>query len=176
MSQSAIGRPDGSEFAEYYTGYIGKVPGADIMSFLQSQLESTATLIRGIDDAKGGYRYAASKWTIKELLGHIIDTERVFAYRALVFSRNDATPLPGFDQEPWAKSANHANVPMTELAAEFESVRRASICLFRNMAAEDWMRQGIGNNKKMTTRAAAYIIAGHTQHHLDILKERYLGV
>ena len=175
MSQSAIGRPDVSEFAEYYTGYIGKVPGVDIMSVLQAQMESTAALIRGIDDAKGGFRYAPEKWTIKELIGHIIDTERVFAYRALVFSRNDATPLPGFDQEPWAKNANHANVPMSELAAEFQSVRQASIHLFRHLAADDWMRQGIGNNKKMTTRAAAYIIAGHTQHHLDILKERYLN-
>ena len=175
MTQIAIARPEASEFADYYTGYVGKVPGADIMSFLQQQLELAGALIRGIDEAKGAFRYAEGKWTVKELIGHIIDTERVFAYRALVFSRNDSTPLPGFDQEPWAQHANHANVPLAELAAEFESVRRATIYLFRHLDAAAWSRRGIGNNKQMTTRAAAFIIAGHTQHHLDILKSRYLG-
>lgn len=175
MSKTAIGRPEITEFAEYYTGYIGKVPGSDIMSFLQDQLDSTASLIRGLDEAVGALRYEPGKWTVKELIGHIIDTERVFAYRALVFSRNDSTSLPGFDQEPWAKHAPHGKMSMADLASEFESVRRSTIHLFRHLDADAWSRRGIGNNKEMTTRAAAYIIAGHTQHHLDILKSRYLG-
>ncbi len=175
MSKRTIGRPEISEFAAYYTGYVGKVPGADIMGFLKQQMQSTAALIRGLDESAGDYRYEPGKWTVKELIGHIIDTERVFAYRALVFSRNDSTPLPGFDQDPWARHAPHANVPMAELAAEFEAVRGSTIALFRNLDHEAWSRGGIGNNNKMTTLAAAYIIAGHTEHHLDILKSRYLN-
>ena len=119
MLKSAIGRPETTEFADDQTGYISKVPGADIMSFLQEQLDATLALLRPIDEEKGNYRYAPDKWTVKELLGHVIDSERVFAYRALAFSRNDGNELPGFDQDPWAQHANHANVPTHELVEEF---------------------------------------------------------
>ena len=173
MSTTVTRRPEASEFAEYYTGYISKVPGADIISFLEQQLESTTSLLRSIDEAKGDYRYEAGKWSIKELLGHIIDGERVFSYRALVFARNDSTSLPGFDQDPWSKNANYANLTMKEIVDEFEAVRRSTIQLFRHLDASAWDRAGVANNNRMTTRAAAFIIACHTEHHLAILKSRY---
>jgi hypothetical protein len=171
---TAIGRPETSEFAEYYTGYISKVPGGDILQFLQQQLITTSDLLRSLPEAKGDFRYQPGKWSMKELFGHIIDTERVFAYRGLVFARNDSSPLPGFDQEPWSKYANYANLTLSDIAAEFETVRRSSIHLFRNLDQSAWSRKGIADNKGMTVRAAAFIIGGHTQHHLDILNSRYL--
>jgi DinB family protein len=171
---TAIGRPETTEFAEYYTGYISKVPGADILQFLQQQLATTSELLRGLPEAKGDFRYETGKWSIKELFGHIIDTERVFAYRGLVFARNDSTPLPGFDQDPWSQYANYANLKLSDIAAEFDAVRRSSIHLFRNLDQAAWSRKGIANKNGMTVRAAAFIIGGHTQHHLDILNSRYL--
>ena len=175
MATSTIGRPETSELAEYQIAYIGKVPGADILEFLQQQLEATLDLLRGIDEGKGNYRYAAGKWTVKEVVGHIIDSERVFAYRALVFSRSDSATLPGFDQDLWAGHANHSTVPLKELAGEFESVRRSTIGLFRHLDTAAWMRGGTANNNPITVRALAYLIGGHTEHHLEILKSRYLA-
>src|SRR5438093_1936748 len=142
MATSTIGRPETSELAEYQIAYISKVPGADILEFLQQQLEATLDLLRGIDEEKGNYRYAAGKWTVKEVVGHVIDTERVFAYRALVFSRNDRTTLPGFDQDLWAEHASHANVPMKDLATEFEVVRRSTIDLLGHLDPVAWTRRG----------------------------------
>src|SRR2546421_67553 len=133
MSTETMVRPETTDYAEYYNGYIGKVPGADIMGFFEQQLDSTVRLIRGIDESKGDFRYEAGKWTVKELLGHIIDTERVFSYRGLVFSRNDQSSLPGFDQEPWAQHTNYANLTLADIGAEFESVRRSTILLFRHL-------------------------------------------
>ena len=175
MATSTIGRPETSELAEYQIAYVGKVPGADILEFLQQQLEATLDLLRRIDEEKGNYRYAAGKWMVKEVIGHIIDSERVFAYRALVFSRNDNVTLPGFDQDLWAGHANHSTVPLKELAGEFESVRRSTIGLFRHLDTAAWMRGGTANNNPITVRALAYLIGGHTEHHLEILKSRYLG-
>ena len=175
MSKTAIGRPEPTEYAEYYGGYIGKVRGSDILSFLERQLDSAVTLLSGIDEAKGDFRYEPGKWTIKELIGHIVDSERVFAYRAVAFARNDTTSLPGFDQEIWAKHANYGRLTLSTIVAEFQAVRRATIMLFQNLDETAWGRQGTGNNKQMTTRAAAYVIAGHAEHHLDILQSRYLS-
>ena len=176
MSQLKIGRPEATEYTGYSPGYVSAVTGDDIISILQQQLDGMVTLLRGLSAEQGNYRYEAGKWSIKELLGHVIDTERVFAYRALSFARNDRAALPGFDQDPWAKHANHANVAMRDLVDEFESVRRSTIHLFRNLDSEAWMRQGLANNKPATVRAQAYVIAGHTQHHLEILKSRYISV
>ena len=171
---TAIGRPETTEFAEYYAGYISKVPGGDILQFLQQQLATTSDVLRSIPEAKGDFRYESGKWSIKELLGHIIDAERVFAYRALVFARNDATPLPGFDQDPWSQHANYAHLELGDIAAEFDAVRRSTIHLFRHLDPPAWSRKGIANKNGMTVRAAAFIIAGHAQHHLDVLNSRYL--
>src|SRR5437879_7209653 len=165
MATSTIGRPETSELAEYQIAYVSKVPGADILEFLQQQLEATLDLLRGVDEEKGNYRYAAGKWTVKEVVGHVIDTERVFAYRALVFSRNDRTTLPGFDQDLWAEHASHANVPMKDLATEFEVVRRSTIDLLGHLDPVAWTRRGTANNNPISVRALAYLIGGHTEHH-----------
>src|SRR5438128_3820752 len=154
MSKTAIGRPAADEYAEYYGNYIGKVPGADVLSFLEQQLQSAIALLKSIDETKADFRYEAGKWSIKELVGHVIDTERVFAYRALVFARNDTVSLPGFDQEVWARHANYVNLSLSEIAAEFEAVRRATIMQFRHLDASAWERRGTANEKRMTTRAA----------------------
>ena|SRR2546427_155089 len=175
MATSTIGRPDISELADYQIGYISKVPGDDIMMFLEQQLERVMNLLRGITEDKGNYRYASDKWTVKQVVGHIIDTERVFAYRALVFSRNDSTTLPGFDQDLWAKQASHDNVPTKDLACEFEVVRRSTIDLFRHLDPVAWTRRGTANNNPISVRALAYLVGGHTEHHLEILKSRYLA-
>jgi DinB superfamily len=167
-------RPEPNEYAENYANYIAKVEGGNILDTLQTQMEATMALLKTADEAKGDFRYESSKWNVKELVGHIIDTERVFAYRALVFARNDSISLPGFDQESWARNANFQNLRMRDLITEFESVRLSSILLFGHLDAAAWLRRGIGNNKEMTVRAAAFVIAGHTQHHVDILKSRYL--
>src|SRR5437763_8301384 len=142
MATLTIGRPNTSELADYQIGYVNKVPGDDIMKFLDEQLDGTVNLLRRINGDKGNYRYAPDKWSVKEVVGHVIDTERVMAYRALVFSRNDSTILPGFDQDIWAKHANHANVSMRDLAGEFEVVRRSTIELFRHLDAAAWTRRG----------------------------------
>jgi hypothetical protein len=175
MSKPIIGRPEATEFADFQTAYISKIPGADIMTFLREQIDAATTLLRGVDEDKGNYRYAPEKWSVKELLGHAIDTERVFAYRALVFSRNDNAELPGFEESAWAKHAGHGTVPLQALLAEFETVRRATIYLFGNLDGAAWMRSGTADNRHVSVRALAYLIAGHTQHHLDILKSRYLN-
>ena len=175
MATLTIGRPDTSELADYQIGYISKVPGDEIMKFLEQQLVGIANLLRRIDEDKANYRYAAGKWTVKEVVGHVIDTERVFAYPALVFSRNDRTTLPGFDQDLWAEHASHANVPMKDLATEFEVVRRSTIDLLGHLDPVAWTRRGTANNNPISVRALAYLIGGHTEHHLEILKSRYLA-
>jgi hypothetical protein len=174
MSKAFLARPEPSEYSEYHDAYISKVPGDDILSFLQQQLDATMALMETIDEATGNYRYESGKWSIKEVLGHITDSERVFAYRAAVFARGDNTPLPGFDQDIWAKHAPFANVSMRDIAADFQNVRRSTISLLKQLDSEAWNRRGTANNKEVTTRALAFMIGGHTQHHLDILKTRYL--
>ena len=167
-------RPEPSEYADFFARYIDKIEGTDIVDILQTQLESTMILLKGIDESRGDFRYETGKWSVKELLGHAIDTERVFAYRILVFARNDSASLPGFDQDKWAEHANYRNLRMSDIIGEFEAVRRSTLVLLRHLDDAAWLRRGIGNNREMTTRAAAFVIAGHTQHHLDILKSRYL--
>ena len=173
MSKAVPVRPQSSEYAESYADYISKVPGNDALDFLQQQLDSAVNWFGSITESVGNTRYEPGKWSVKEVLGHIIDSERVFAYRALVFARGDRTPLPGFDQEPWAQHANYANVPLHDIAAEFEVVRRATIAQFRHLDSEAWNRRGTANSNEITVRAAAFIIGGHTQHHIDILRTRY---
>jgi DinB superfamily len=174
MSKVIIGRPEAGEFAEFYSGYVSKVPGTDVLSFLQQQMDSATSLIREIPESQGDHTYASGKWSIKELLGHVIDTERVFAYRALVFGRNDTAALPGFDQDQWIQNSNYGNLSIRQILAEFESVRRATLLMLQGLPPAAWGRRGTANDKQMSTRGAAFVIAGHTQHHLDILNSRYL--
>jgi hypothetical protein len=174
MKNFSIGKPDETEYLPYYGKYISLVPDADIVSQMGQQAEATLALLRGIPESQGGLRYAPGKWSMRELVGHVIDTERIFAYRALRFSRDDRTPLNGYEQDDYIRNASFDDYPLTELAAEFESVRRSTIFLFRHMTADAWMRKGLANENEVSVRALAYIIAGHELHHMQILRDRYL--
>jgi len=173
MSEFIVGRPDPSEYAPYYETYIKLVQGEDILKFLSAQIDTTLWYLRSLSDTQGDFRYAPGKWSVKEVVGHMIDTERVFAYRALSFARLDKAPLPGFEQDDWVQGAGSAHQPIAELASELECVRRSNIYFFQHLAPEAWMRRGIASGKEFTVRSIAYIIAGHEQHHLQILQTRY---
>jgi len=174
MSRPALAKPESTEYASYYNGYVSLVPAGDIVETLATQLDETLALVRGISDEKALHRYAPDKWSIKELVGHVLDGERVFAYRALRFSRNDPTALPGFEQDIFIDGASFDACALADLADEFEHVRRANILMFRNLTPEAWMRQGVASENPVTVRALAFIMAGHERHHVNILRERYL--
>ena len=175
MTNIAIGKPDETEYLPYYSGYISLVPEGDVLSVLSQQLEETLALLRSIPESQAGFRYAPGKWSIKELVGHIIDSERIFSYRALRFARNDETPLPGYEQDDYIRNASFDAYPLAELADEFESVRRSSLFLFRHLDREAWMRKGIANDSEASVRALVYIIAGHERHHREVLRSKYLS-
>src|SRR5215831_13914325 len=167
-------RPESTEYAPSYEQYIKLVPDGDIISILDSQLESTLALLGTLPEAKSSSAYAPGKWTIKELLGHIIDTERIFTYRALCIGRNDKTPLPGFEQDDYVAGTHFNTRHLASVLEELTAVRRAGVHLFKHFTEEEWLRRGSANQKEITTRALAYNIAGHERHHLNILKTRYL--
>jgi DinB superfamily len=173
-SKAALARPSSGEYAPYYERYIALVAESDVVSTLERQLQSTLSLLRGLDEAQAGSRYAPDKWSIKELVGHLIDTERVFAYRAMRFARNDKTPLSGFEQDDFVRSADFDARQLNDLAEEFEHVRRANVHFFRALNEEAWSRRGTANDNDVTVRALAYIMAGHEAHHVNVLKTRYL--
>jgi DinB superfamily len=175
MTKVESGKPDETEYAVYYGRYVGKIEGVDIVAVLYDQLQSTLSFLRGIDDRTADFRYAPGKWSVKEVIGHVIDAERVFAYRALAFARNESTSLPGFDENQWAAYANYSSLSMNDILTEFETVRRSTLLLFRQMDTAAWNRRGNANGNDMTTRSAAFVIAGHLQHHLEMLKSRYLN-
>ena len=166
--------PDSSEYAPYYGRYISLVPGQDIVAALEDQPQETLALLSGLSEEQGDYRYAPGKWSIKEMLGPVNDTERVFAYRALRFARNDQTPLASFEQDDYVRSGNAGNCRLADLIEEFVCVRRATVWLFRQLSAEAWMRRGVASDNPVSVRAAAYIIAGHELHHRRILEQKYL--
>jgi hypothetical protein len=173
MTKAVHTRPQPTEYAEFHESYIEKVPGDNIIQFLKGQFESTATLLRNLDESTAAKRYAEGKWSVKEVIGHLIDGERVFAYRALVFARGDHGPLPGFDQDTWMGQAHFGDSSIKDLAVEWAAVRQSTISLLQSLPMEAWDRRGTANNKELTTRALAFIIGGHTEHHLEILKTRY---
>ena len=169
-----IGPPDASEYAAYYGRYISLVPGDDILAALEEQPRYTLALLSGLSKEQANYRYAPDKWSIKEILGHLIDTERVFAYRALRFARNDGTPLPGFEQDDYVRYGDFADCPLGYLKEEFLAVREGSMFLFEGLSPEAWMRRGMASQNEISVRAIAYIIAGHELHHRQVLQQKYL--
>lgn len=174
MSQSAIARPEANEYAPYYGKYVSLVPDGNIVEILEQQLEKTLALFGTIAEEKGNYRYAPEKWSIKELLGHVSDTERIFAYRILRFARNDQHPLEGFEQDDYIANADFDSCRLSELATEFEYVRKSSIYLLRHLSDEAWLRRGVASDNEVSVRALGFMLAGHELHHLNILSERYL--
>lgn len=168
------GRPDASEAAAYYFTYIDQVPSADAEAAIGAQLEETQAFFSGISEAKSLHRYAPGKWSIREVLNHISDTERALAFRVLWFARGFDTPLPSYDQNIATSGAEADRIAWASHVEEFRRVRLATISLFANLPAEAWMRNGIASDNRFTVRALAYIIAGHAAHHVRILRERYL--
>jgi hypothetical protein len=169
-----IGRPQETEAADYFFTYINQVPGDDAVAAIESQLEESLALFAGISEETSLRRYAPDKWSIRELLNHVTDTERAFAFRTLWFARGFETPLPGYDQNIAAAGAAADSVAWAAHVEEFRRVRLATISLYRNLPAEGWKRAGIANEKHVSVRALAFIIAGHLTHHVKILRERYL--
>lgn len=169
-----IGLPERDEAAPYYFTYIDRIAGADIHGVLQSQAEEAPAFLRGISEEKSLYRYAPGKWSIRQMWNHVNDAERVFVSRALWFARGFETPLPSFDQEVAVDAAAADAVEWTRHVDEFRRIRMATIAFFRNLPADAWQRRGTASGNAFTVRSLAYIVAGHTVHHMTILRERYL--
>lgn len=167
-------RPNPDEYGPFYHGYVSRVEGDDALQVLEKNKSLVADFFRNLPTAKVDYAYASGKWTPKEILGHLIDGERVFSYRALRISRGDTTPLPGFEENDFAANSNAADRDLDSLIAEYEAVREATLQLYRNMTAEDADRIGEASGFPVSPLAIAYITAGHELHHLRIISERYL--
>ena len=166
-------RPEANEYAEYYGKYIAKVPGADVVGVLESQRLQMLQLFAGRSERDGNFRYAPDKWTIKEVLGHVTDAERIFTYRALRIARGDQTPLPGFEQDDFVKNGGFGTRTLADIVEEFGAVRGASIALFRSLDDAAWSKRGLASQKEVTVRALGFITAGHQIHHRAILEEQY---
>ena len=171
---TSIHRPEPTEYAAYYEQYIGLVKTDDIMGTLQKQAHDTHDLLSKVSGEKAEFRYAAGKWSVKEVLGHINDTERIMSYRVLRIARGDQTPIEGFEQDDYIAGGRFGARTIADLLQEFLSIRDATIQLIRHLDAESSARRGTANNKPISARAIVYVIAGHELHHRRILQERYL--
>jgi uncharacterized damage-inducible protein DinB len=167
-------RPLKGDYADYYEKYIALVPSGDFLEFLQEQRQDLLNLLSPLNEQQAEFRYGPDKWSIKEVVGHINDAERIFAYRLLRFSRGDQTPLASFEQDGYIKTGKFEARTLKELLDEFSAIRESTILLVRSMDAEAWLRRGVASQKEITTTALAFIIAGHVKHHRVILEERYL--
>lgn len=168
-------RPAQTEYAPYYGTYIDLVPEGDVVETLARQIAETLALLEPLDEQQGEYRYARGKWSVKDIVGHLCDTERIFSLRALHFARNDPAPLPGMEQDPyvlWAESDRRA---LHSLLTELAAIRNATLALFRGLDPGVWSRRGTADGVEFTVRSLAYIIAGHELHHRRVIRERYLG-
>lgn len=170
-----IPRPDASEHLPYYGKYVDRVPDGDLLQTLRVQLDETLALVRGLPEERGGHRYAPGKWSIREVLSHVIDAERIFAYRALRIGRGDATPLASFDENTYAAASNADARTLADLAEELEHVRLGNLALFRGLDDDALARRGTASGGEVSVRALAWIIAGHERHHVALLRERYLA-
>jgi hypothetical protein len=173
MSRMKQRRPEPAEHAPYYGRYIDLVPEIDIIGALEKQGVETQKVLSTIDETRGKFRYAPDKWSIKQLVGHLEDTERVFTYRALTFARGARTPLPGFDEGEFMANSPFESSTMRQRADGLASVRVATIGLFRGFDDEAWDRGGVASDNKVSVRALAYMTLGHERHHLNVLRERY---
>ena len=169
-----IARPATDEYVAHFATYIDKVTEPDVVAMLAAQKQSTAKLLAGLTEPQAAYRYAPGKWSLREIIGHLSDAERIFAYRLLRIARGDATPLPGFDENDYVPAGQFERRPLASVAAEFASVRDASLTLLQGLDAEALARRGTASGKPISARALAFIIAGHEKHHLGVIRERYL--
>lgn len=168
-------RPETTEYAPYYDTYVSLIANDDVMADLNAQAESLRTAVAGLPEERGSYAYAEGKWTIKELLSHLIDGERIFAYRILRISRGDKTPIEGFEQDDYIATSRANERTFANLLDEFEHERKANLILVSNIDEETAKLTGTASGKPVSVRALTYIMAGHVKHHMTILAERYLG-
>lgn len=173
-SAERTARPAPNEHAAFYAPYIARVPASDIVEILRAQIAETATFLRSIPDERTVSGYAPGKWTIRDVVGHLADVERVMGYRALRFARADRTPLPGFEENDYVPRAEASARPMDDLVGELESVRAATVALLSGLPPDAWRRTGSANGKEISVRALAAVIAGHERHHVAVIRERYL--
>lgn len=171
-----IQKPKKEEYVTYYQKYVDAISEGDLCSLLTHQAEEIIALLDTVSEEKSGYRYAEGKWSIKEVLGHITDTERIMSYRLLRIGRGDTTDLAGFDENAYVKHASYERLSVQQLLNDFSAVRHGTISLIRILPEAAWTRSGTANGGPVTARALAYIIAGHALHHKTILQERYLHV
>lgn len=165
-------RPESDEYGSYYGKYVSLVPDGDILQTLETQIGGTVALLAR-PDADGDFRYAPEKWSMKESLGHVIDAERVFSYRAMRIARNDKTPLASFDQDDYVKYGPFRQCSLSQLVEEFMAVRKATLWLYRALDEAAWTRRGVASEKEVTVRALAYITAGHELHHQKLFQQKY---
>lgn len=170
-----MSRPDPSEYGAYYGRYISLVPDGPIVDTLRDQMAETLGLLRALPESRADHRYAPGKWSIKEIVGHVADAERVFGYRALRIGRGDETPLPGFEQDPYVRAGGFGARSLRHLLDELEAVRRATVLLLEGFDEIAMARRGTASGMPVSVRALAYIAAGHELHHRTVLRERYLA-
>ena len=169
-------RPGADEYAPAFADYVARIgDDENIVTVLTDQLDEVVARLGPMPDSRGDFRYAPGKWTLKEVIGHLCDTERVFAYRALSIARGDTTPLPSFDDQAWVAEMGAGDRTLADMVAEFEVVRRASFTLFRHLPPAAWLRRGMASDHPASVRAMAYVMAGHARHHLEVVEARYLG-
>jgi len=175
MNRKISGRPQPGEFAAYAQSDIDAVAGEDILATLAEQMNDTLAVFRSLnEDAATQVRYAPGKWNLKQVVGHLADDERIFAYRALCLARNDPRNLPGFDEKDYVNAANFEDLPMEELLDDLRIVRESMISLLRGLTPEAWLRTGVVNGYQASVRGLAFHIAGHELHHMRIVRDKYL--
>jgi len=174
MSQVIVERPSATEYAQPFERYVSLVQDSDVLAALARQAGELAAALGGVRGEAERYRYADGKWSIREVLGHVIDSERVFGYRALCIARGEQASLPGFDENVYAANASFDDCPLDELLREFGQVRDGNLAFFRHLGAAAWLRSGVANSKAVSVRALAFVMVGHVRHHLGVLRDRYL--
>lgn len=168
-------RPEPTDYAAFYETYVKLVPEADILPAMGTQLDNLLAFLRAVPEADAGVLHEPYTWTLKEVIGHVTDGERVFGYRALRFARGDATPLAAFDEKLFAQASNYNRLPFADVVGEWAAARQSNLWLFRNLPEEAWTRDGIASDNRVTVNALAYIIVGHARHHAAILRKRLTG-
>lgn len=170
-----MNRPSETEYAPYYQSYIDQVSESDIMPVMRSQMDELDVLLGRVEPNQETYRYAEGKWSIREIVGHLIDGERVFGYRVFCIARGEQQNLPGFDQDDYMLTAPYDRIGLEDLLSELRLIRLGNIAMLRTLDEEAWSRSGVANDNSVSVRALVFIMAGHLRHHMNVLRERYLN-
>ena len=174
MPHAILSRSDATEYAPYYGKYISLIPGGDLIKIMKEQFERTLATLQKISETQSLTRYAPGKWSIKEMVGHMVDAERIMSYRALRIARGDETPIPGFEQDDYVRAANSDARPFAEIVDEFQKVRQATLALFSSFDEAALSRRGTASDLPVSARALTHIVAGHERHHMNVLQKEYL--